>query len=457
MLYTKKIETVYCYDTVVCGGGFSGFAAAYAAAREGLKVVLVERGNCLGGVGTQGLVNQILGVRLVNKQDYSYTTCVGDVFAQLEKRILAAGGGVDVDSYDRSFHPHGWKPSLSVGLVFDGEQMKYLLEQMLREVGVTVLYGTNIIDIIKEERKLTGVVVHNKSGLAVIEGECFIDATGDADLCAYAGCPFMKGDEEGEMAAASLEMHVENVDYEKLTAYMKETDDTRFKALIEPLKESGEWKFPYEIFISVMLTRKDVFMINTIRQVGIDGTDGESLSNAVIDGRRENFELFAVMKKHFPGFENAAIRQIAPVVGIRETRRIEGQYTLSVADLMTGKDFEDGIALSSYIWDMPNPKNPSYQPFKGVKRASLYTQIPYRCLLPQGADNLIAVGRCVSVEREALGPVRVMGPCIAMGTAAGIATKQAMELSGSYGKVDVEALREKIVSYGGYVDRSQAK
>ena len=456
MLYTKKIETIYTYDTVVCGGGFSGFAAAYAAAREGLKVILVERGNCLGGVGTQGLVNQILGVRLVDKQDFTYATCVGDVFTQLEKRIIAAGGGVDVNSYDRSFHPHGWKPSLSVGLVFDGEQMKYLLEQMLCEVGVQILYGTDVVDVIKEDSKLTGIVVHNKSGFAVIEGECFVDATGDADICAFAGCPFMKGDEEGEMAAVSLEMHVENVDHEKLTAYMKETGDTRFKALIGPLKESGEWKFPYEIFISVMLTRKDVFMINTIRQVGIDGTNGESLSNAVIDGRRENFELFTVMKKHFPGFENAAIRQIAPVVGVRETRRIEGQYTLSVADLMTGKDFEDGIALSSYIWDMPNPKNPSYQPFKGVKRASLYTQIPYRCLLPQGADNLIAVGRCVSVEREALGPVRVMGPCIAMGVAAGIAAKLAME-QGSYGKVDVEELREKIVSYGGYVDRSQAK
>jgi len=127
MLYTKKIEKVYTYDAVVCGGGFAGFAAAYAAAREGLKVVLIERNSCLGGVGTQGLVNQILGVRLVDKQDFTYTTCVGDVFTQLEKRILAAGGGVDVDSYDRSFHPHGWKPSLSVGLVFDNEKMKYLL------------------------------------------------------------------------------------------------------------------------------------------------------------------------------------------------------------------------------------------------------------------------------------------------------------------------------------------
>lgn len=457
MLYTKNVEKTYTYDTVVCGGGFSGFAAAYAAAREGLKVVLIERNACLGGVGTQGLVNHILGVRSVNKKDFTYTTCVGDVFEKLERRLLADGGAIHVDDIDLSFHPHGWKPSLSVGLIFDNEKMKYLLEQMLCEVGVTILYGTDILDVVKEGNEITGVIVHNKSGMAVIRGECFVDATGDADICALAGCAFLKGDEDGGMAAASLEMHVENVDYEKLTAYMKETDDVRFKALIGPLKESGQWKFPYEIFISVMLTQKDVFMINTIRQVGIDGTDAESLSKAVIDGRRENFELFQVMKKHFPGFENAVIRQIAPAVGIRETRRIVGKYTLSVEDLLTGKDFEDGIALSAYGWDMPNPKHPSYQPFHGIKRASPYTQIPYRCLLPKSVDNLIAVGRCVSVERETLGPVRVMGPCIAMGVAAGIATKQAMECSNNYGAVDVAKLREKIVSYGGYVDRSQPR
>lgn len=455
--YTKRIERYGSYDVVVCGGGFSGFAAAYAAAREGADVILVERNFCLGGVGTQCLVNHLLGARGVNKPSYTYSTCIGDVFDLIEDRILKMGGGVDVDDIDLSFHPHGWKSGLGTGLIFDKEKMKLVLEEMLCEAGVKILYGTDIVDVVKNGTRLCGIVVHTKSGLSVIEGKTFVDATGDADVCALAGCEFMKGDEDGEMAAASLEMHVENVDLEKLTEYMRTTGDDRFRALIAPLKESGEWKFPYEIFISVLLTQKDVFMINTIRQVGIDGTDADSVTRAVLDGRRENFELLKVMRKHFPGFENATVREIASSIGIRETRRVVGEYTLTVADLIEAKDFEDGIALSAYGWDMPNPKNPSYQPYHGVKRKSPYTQIPYRCLLPRGEDNLINVGRSVSAEREVLGPIRVMAPCIAMGVAAGIASHTVSKNGEAFKQIDVSALRERIVSYGGLVDRDQIK
>jgi hypothetical protein len=270
-----------------------------------------------------------------------------------------------------------------------------------------------------------------------------------------AGCAFDMGDSDGGLAAASLEMHVENVDSEALTAYMRDTGDVRFKQIIARLQQQGEWNFPYSIFISVRLTRDDVYMINTIRQVGVDGTDAVSLTQAVLDGRRENFRLLEIMRAHFPGFANATIRQIAPTVGIRETTRIVSDYTLTVADLIDGTDFPDGIALSGYGWDLPNPKHPSHQPFHGVKRRSPYTQIPYRCLLPEGQQNLLVVGRCIGVEREVLGPVRVMGPCIAMGTAAGIAAKLALDTDCCFRKVNTEILRETIVARGGMVDRTQ--
>lgn len=455
--YVKKIDTTAYHDVIVCGGGFSGFAAAYASAREGADVLLIERGFCLGGVGTQSLVNHLLGAREFDLSGGTYNTCIGDVFDLIEDRILEMGGGVDVDNIDLDLPPHGWYGGLGVGLIFDKEKMKLLLEQMLSEVGVHILYGTDIVDVIREGDRLSGVIVHNKSGLSVITGRAFIDATGDADVCALAGCDFAKGDEEGEMAAASLEMHVENVEHEKLMAYMRKTRDVRFRALIEPLKKSGEWTFPYDIFISVMLTKPDVFMINTIRQIGVDGTDAESVTRAVLHGRKENFALLQVMRRHFPGFENATIREIAPTVGIRETRRIVGEYTLTVPALVEALDFEDSIALSAYGWDMPNPKNPSYQPFHGVKRKSPYTQIPYRCLVPRGMDNLINIGRSVSAEREVLGPLRVMAPCIAMGVAAGIASHAVCEENIRYQDVNVQALREKIVFYGGFVDRAQVK
>lgn len=455
MLYSREICTKESFEVVVCGGGFSGFAAAYAAAREGAKVALIERNSALGGVGTNGLVNHILGVRYA--ENNKLKTCVGGIFEKIEKSLLEADGGIDANTVDLGLNPHGWLPALGAGFIFDGEKMKLLLENMLEDAGVKLLYMTDIIDVIKEKNKLTGIVVHNKSGLYIIEGKYFVDATGDADICKLSGFEVIKGDENMEMAAASLEMHVENVDYKELTEYMRKTGDVRFRAIIEGLKKTGEWTFPYDIFISVMLTEKDTFMINTIRQVGIDGTDADSLTEGIIKGRKENFELLNVMQKRFPGFKNAKIRYIAPAIGIRETNRIKGEYTLTAEDLISGRDFQDGIALSAYGWDMPNPKRPSFQPFHGVEKSSPYTQIPYRCLLPKGTDNLIAVGRCISVEREVLGPVRVMGPCIAMGEAAGIASGLALSAGESYINVNTDALRSKIISCGGFVDRNQVR
>ena len=454
MRYSTDLKYAGRYDAVVCGGGFSGFAAAYAAAREGASVLLIERNACLGGVGTSALVNHILGVRRQIGEG-RFAVCVRGLFAELERRLLARGAAVDVKSINPTLNPHGWKPSLSAGLIFDGEEMKLLLEEMLSEVGVKILYLTDLVDVLRTEDRITGAVLHNKSGLCYVEGDYFVDATGDGDLCAAGGADYEMGDEEGGLAAASLEMHVENVNTPALSDYMRQTGDLRFRALIENARASGDWDFNYDIFISVQLCKNDIYMINTIRQVGIDGTNAASLTEGILSGRQESHKLLRIMRAHFPGFENAILRQTAPMIGIRETRRIKGEYTLTVKDLIEGTDFADGIALSGYGWDMPHPKHPSVQPFEDVKRRSYITQIPYRCLIPTGIENLLAVGRCVSAEREVLGPVRVMGPCLAMGEAAGIAIALAREKSLSVKDVDVALLRETIVSYGGLVDRDQ--
>ena len=455
MLYTKNIEIKGKYDLAVCGGGFSGFAAAYAAAREGLKVAIIERNFALGGVGTQSLVNHILGIRAL--ENGRLETCIGDVFNELEKRLLDDGAAVDVRPLDLTLHPHGWYTSLGTGLIFDCEKMKMLLEEMLEGVGVKIFYGTDIVDVTKAGDKITAVIVHNKSGLFAIAADYFADATGDADVARLAGFETEKGNEEGGMSAASLEMHVEGVDDAKLFNYMKETGDVRFKSIIKRLQASGEWTFPYEIFISVKLVRDGVYMINTIRQVGIDGSDADSLTRGVIDGRRENYRLLDIMRDHFPGFENATVRAIAPSIGIRETHRIKGEYRLTIDDLASAKSFEDSVALSSYGWDLPDPKRPTYNPTDNLKRLSRYAEIPYRTLLPKGTDNLIVAGRCISTERDALGPVRVMGPCIAMGTAAGIAAKLAKDGSLSFTEVDVRELRKLIAARGGLVSREDVK
>ena len=447
MLYQRQLKEGGSYDLIVCGGGFSGFAAAYAAAREGMRVMLIERGGCLGGVGTAGLVNDILGQR--RYEGNVLRQSVGGIFDLLEKRLLADGHAVDTKTVDPEHNPHGWLAGLATGFLFDNEYMKALLEDMITEVGVELLYYTDVVDVIKTNSRIDGVVICNKSGLQLLRATAFVDATGDGDVCAMSDVPFEKGDEEGGLAAASLEMHVEGVDRPALERYMYQTRDFRFRAIITRLRQQGIWTFPYEIFISVKLCQDDIFFINTIRQVGIDGTDARSLTVGTIEGRRENLALLDIMRQYFPGFAQARLRYIAPMIGIRETRRICGDYVLTVEDLIEGKVFPDTVAVSSYGWDLPHPKHPSLQISAGIRRRSPYTHIPYRCLLPVGVENLIAVGRCISCEREVLGPVRVMGPCLAMGEAAGIAASMASD--GVFRKVNVQALQDRIVFYGGIV------
>ena len=448
MLYTKRIKNKEtAYDLIVCGGGVSGFSTALAAAEEGIQVLLIERDACIGGVATNGLVNHILGGRTY--KNGKIITSIGGIYERLELRLLEEGAAVDVKDIDFSNPPHGWFAGLAAGVVINGEKAKLVFEQFLTEAGVEILYHTSVIDVVKEsDDRIDGLIIHNKSGLSFVRGKYFADTTGDADICALADCPYLVGDENGGVAPASLELHVDNVDHEELSSYMANTGDLRFRKLIEPLRTQGIWDFPYEIFISVMLTEKDVFMINTNRMVGVDALDARSVTQGIIDARKENYRLLEIMRSYFPGFKKARIRSIAPSLGIRESRRIVGEYVLTVDDLASEKAFDDAIAYSVYGWDLPDPKKPSLQP-DTKKHKSLYTPIPYRCILPKKVDNLIVAGRCISVERPVLGPTRVMAPCIAMGEAAGYATKLALDCDAAYKDVDIAALREKIILKGG--------
>jgi len=204
----------------------------------------------------------------------------------------------------------------------------------------------------------------------------------------------------------------------------------------------------------VQLHEKGTMMINTSRITDVDGTDGLSISRGMMRGRREVHELFQIMRKYIPGFAQARIRQVAPVLGVRETRRIVGDFVYTVADLIEERDFPDTIGFSGYGWDLPDPKRPSHQPMgegtEGRKRD--YTPIPYRCMVPRPITNLICPGRAISVERFVLGPLREQAPCYAMGHAAGLAAAQAVRGGRSFAEVDVHALREALKSEGAIVD-----
>jgi hypothetical protein len=291
-----------------------------------------------------------------------------------------------------------------------------------------------------------------------------IDATGNADVAEFSGCETIKGrKKDGKMTVSSLIVHVYGVNEKELTQAIEKNHDPKFRDLINYLKQIGEWDFPGDIFICTKLLEEGEFYINTNRLIGVDGTDGFSVSEGMKSGRKSLHRLMAVMNEYFPGFKNAKIKTIAPQLGIRETRRIVGEYKLTVEDLSNERVFDDCIGFSMYGWDLPDPEHPALQPFANdaktgytykVKKG-LSTPIPYLVMVPHPIKNLICPGRAVSVERQVLGPVRVMAPCMAMGEAAGTAAAQVVANNIAFSKVDIKKLRERLKMVDAIVDKEQ--
>jgi len=446
--FQREVPLAKPCDVVVCGGGPAGFAAALAARRAGLSVLLVDAQGQLGGMGTSGLVSHWLGGRTSDCRRW----VVGGIFRSLAEEASRRGIALLPMPAKSKYQPHGWfKGQLEAGVPFDPFGMAALLDEKAAEAGVEVLLLTQAVDVTVADGRITHVVLSNKSGLAAVPAAAVVDATGDADIAARSGCEVVKGREgDSLMTPATLMFHVDGVDQDALAAYIEKHDAPRFRKEIEALRKAGEWPFPYDIFISVQLAEKGTMMINTSRLVGVDGTDGASVSHGMIRGRAETQRLLAILRKHSPGFADARVKAVAPTLGVRESRRIKGQFVLSVADVTQGKPFEDTIGFSAYGWDLPDPKRPSENPGHG--KLPPVTPIPYRVMVPQPVRNLICPGRAISVERPVLGPLRVAAPCMAMGEAAGAAAEQVVRRGIPFADLDVASLRKALRDHGAVTD-----
>ena len=460
MQYTKRIDETKRYDLVVCGGGPSGCAAALAAAREGLSVLLVEGRAKLGGTATSGLVSHWLGGRTQGGE-----WVVGGLFRSLSEEAVARGCGVIPNlTTGQTYQPYAWLPWFIHGVPIEPHGVARLLDDRMGVAGVEFLLDTQAVGVRVTADHITHVILFNKSGFSAVPASVFVDATGDADIAARSGCAYQKGrDEDGLMTPATLGFHVYGIDHSELSAIIHRDKTPKFREKIQELRKAGIWRFPYDIFVSVQLIDDTTALINTSRLVGIDGTDGASITDGYVRGRRESEELLNILREYFPGFRNARIKEVASMLGIRETRRIEGVFELTVDDLQRDPSFEDTIGFSIYGWDLPDPKNPSLQPmvdesggkFENKVKKALSTPIPYRIMLPRPIENLICTGRCVSVERDVLGPIRVMAPSMAMGEAAGISASLALENRVSFAGVSTHELRSRLRNEGCIVDREK--
>lgn len=410
--------------------------------------MLVEAQGNLGGMATSGLIGLLMGSW---SRDGAYPVISG-IFDEIVDKLAAENAALPA-SQDAPLGTRyaGYAPWHGRTVPIEFEPAKRIFDAMGIESGVRLRYFTHTVAPKVENNEIKGVFVHSKNGVEFIQTKTIVDSTGDADIAAQAGCPMLLGLEEeghkGWMPPASLAYILEDVDYQAFEAYCQ-AGDYRFRDMINQLREKNEW--PYgNVFIGFeMLTPTRFFIKVEPSLEEFNGLDTDELTDGMIKGREKVHDQVAILKRHFPGFKKARLVQTAPVMGVRTTRRIVGQYKVSVEDIRSGTNFPDKIALSGYHWDMATPGDKEQRMLNKVEHAKPYAEIPYRCLVPHTITNLIAAGRSISVDWDVMGIFRIMPACFAMGEAAGTAAAMAVSQGAAFIELDIQALQRELLQNG---------
>ena len=428
--FNKRRNMEKHYQIVVVGGGFAGAAAAISAARMGKNVLLIEKYNCLGGAAVYDLVNPFMG-------NWTHDPENGGVLVDLSRGLFTE----IVDRLDRL----GGK-SMVCGITFSEEILKYVLNTMAIESGVQLLYQTYVTAVNKEGDRIRSLTVSNVSGSCEIEADCFIDATGDANLAYLAGCPYRVGRKgDGLCQPMTLCFRLGNVKIPPKSDYK-----TRINRLYREYQAEGKIKNPRENILVFPTLLDSVLHFNTTRVVKLDPTNAEDVTRAEIIAREQVFELYNFLRENFEEFRDSVLLSTGMQIGARESRMIDGEYVLTQEDLLAFSKFEDSIAVCNYDIDIHSPdgSGTSHYYFPDGQ----YYGIPYRCLLPKKANNLLVAGRCISATHEAQASVRIMPTCCNLGEAAGVAAALAVENSVAPREIDVNRLQSILRANGAKLD-----
>jgi hypothetical protein len=442
---TDEIPVAYDTDLLVVGGGPAGTCAAFSAARMGVDVMLVEQFNCLGGVATAGGHGHMCQY---SSWKNPRERVVGGVPWEIVERITERRVGVtDVSNVD-----------------FEVEGLKTVLDEMAEETGVRVLYYTFFSDVVMDGDRVTHAVVQNKDGRQAIRVKQIVDCTGDGDVAWRVGCDFSVGDPaRGHVQPMTLMFIIGGVDYERVKKFRNEELPARFPDMEQLWQMTGLWEEaqaagdmrPYQKVTMGWWhtpTRPDQLGVNFTHINYVDSTKAADLTKATIEGRKQVYETIEVYKKYVPGMENIYLVSTPNTVGIRESRRILCDYTLTRDDVVNEAKFDDSIGYGSFYIDIHNiegagmDKNTYYPPV-GFKY-----QIPWRILRPRRIANLQVAGRCAGADHQALGSLRVMPQCQLMGNAAGVAAALSLKAGSEYRDVDVAMLRSTLQEQNCIVD-----
>ena len=463
-------------DILVCGGGTAGAVAAIAAARAGADVLIVEQLGLLGGTQSAAWVTPMMPNKILEE---SLTHGIND-------EIIHRAAKYDPPPTDKSGDL----------LWFNPVTLAFVLDDMSSEAGVRVLFHTFISDAIVEDslpfkegqgvgsgstfpggergrgRGVSGIVVENKSGRQRIDAHVVIDCTGDADVALRAGAQTVSGDpDDGHNQPMSLRFALAGVDQDRAVVFIAdelsmpcyarpplfeigtgEAKNTPLGPLIREAIDAGvleEDDLGYLQFFS-MLGRPGELAFNCPRIAGLSATSAWDLSLAQQIGRQKIRRIAAFFKRYIGGFENSYIGTVAPMVGVRESRRIVGDYTLTEDDFLTEARFPDSVARNSYPIDIHSVKSKSGIVMKHLPKGH-YHEIPYRCMLPVGIDNLLVAGRCLSATFAAQAAVRIQQNCRALGEAAGLAAAMSIETGVPVRDIDTTELRRRLNAQGAQI------
>ena len=408
------------YDVIVVGGGFSGTAAAIAAARWGMEVLLIEKSNCFGGAAVNCLVNPFMyywtNDPATKKPIY---LCYG-IFREILTELTAMKAMPENSS---AFHE---------------EYLKLILQRMILKENVHVLFHTYLTGVRMDNGKVKSVLVSNKEGPGEYAARYFIDCTGDGDLAVLAGYPYHLGREKDHLCQPmTLCFRVAGVD---LKAFEKSYDS--INPLYQQFQREGKIKNPRENILVFENVVNGVLHFNSTRIVRKNPVSGEEKTQAELEAREQVFELFHFLRENIDGFQHSQLLSTAMEIGVRESRMIEGEYLLTQEDLVACTKFDDGVVCGNYDIDIHNPEGSGTSHYY-FKDGEYYT-IPYRCLVPKGSRNLLVAGRCISSTHEAQASYRIMPICCCLGEAAGIAAAFCGNSAADVMDIDIPRYREEL-------------
>lgn len=447
------------YDVVVVGGGPGGLPAAIAAARQGAKVLLVERNGYLGG-------NLTIGLPLLGYLDQFGNQVIRGIAQEFVDALTEKG----------ECSPHHWCPMHDSVTIYNDEVFKVIAFEKCMEAGVEILLYTQVIDTNVENGALSSVTLFGKGRKIEVSAKVFIDATGDGDVGYLAGATFELGQPgTGKLQPPTLMCTVDGVNEKELVDYLAEHPEetvlastietapgynaeyyrsnpdhhvvVAFRKMFTELKEKGILPVDRDTLISIQTLTPGRVNLNCTRHMGIDGSDVRDLTRATIDGHLQNLKLIEVLRQYMPGFENARLVRFYPFLGVRESRRFKGIETLTEDALLGGVVGETSIGIGSYIIDIHDGGGASTI----VKKVMPYG-IPYGCTVSKDISNLMFAGRCASMDCVALSSLRVMPPLMAMGQGAGVGAALAVKQGIAPGQVDVQEVRSILLKDGAMLE-----